>query len=84
MGLTGEAPNDRIHDATPRAAVEGSKIRPKRRLVQPPLFHAASQDFGRKRFPLDQADDASAWARHSESEVESADAGAEREYVEGR
>lgn len=82
-GLAGEARNDKIHDATPRVAVEGCKIRPNRCLVQPPFLHSRSQYFGTERFPLDVADSASASARQMESEVESANAGAEGEHVEG-
>ena len=39
------AANEAIHDATPRAAVEGSQIRPYRRVIQACLFHARRQDF---------------------------------------
>jgi len=41
--LTRVAASDAIHDATPRAAVEGSQIRPNRGLVQASLFHTRSQ-----------------------------------------
>ncbi len=37
--------NDAIHQATPRAAVEGSDIRPNRRRIQPSRFHAVDQRF---------------------------------------
>jgi hypothetical protein len=38
-GLAGIPGRDQIHTAEQRAAVEGSKIRPHRRRIQPPFFH---------------------------------------------
>jgi len=76
-GLAREAANEAIHDAAPRAAVEGSQIRPNRRIIQPPFFHARRQDFAAVGFVFNAADDASSRDRHSDAEVESAAAGAD-------
>ena len=74
-GLAGVSSSDTIHFATPRSAVEGSKIRPNRRRVHESFFHFRSQDFAAVSFPLDHTDDASIWDRQTEAEVESADSG---------
>jgi hypothetical protein len=74
--LAGEASNDEIHAATPRAAVEGAHVRPDRRVIQDPPLHARCQDRGCVGFPLhvaDRASDSSA----AESKVDPADAGEE-------
>jgi hypothetical protein len=72
-----------IHNATPRAAVEGLEIRPNRRRVQASFFHARSQDVGGIGFDLHSTDEASSRHRHSNAEVESPGSGAERQDVEG-
>jgi hypothetical protein len=79
------AANDAIHDSTPRAAVEGSEVRPDRCRIQGFLFHASSQDRGGERFPLNVADCASRSACcEVKSEVESAVPGTEGQHVDGR
>lgn len=83
-GEAGEPPSDEIHCSTPRASVEGSEVRPDRRRIQPPFFHARCQDRGRKGFPLDVTDCADSRAGGSKSEVDSSDPGAEGDGVEGR
>lgn len=82
--LAGEARSDAIHDAAPRAAVEGSEIRPNRRVIQGFVRHARSQDRAGIGFVLNEADDASSWDRQPEAEVESPDSGAETKHSEGR
>jgi hypothetical protein len=76
--LTRDAAKDAVHEASPRASVEGSEVTPDRRCVQPPFFHAADQYAGRIGFPLDVTDRASSEACSSESvaeaEVEASDA----------
>ena len=69
--------NDAIHDSTPRAAIEGSKIRPNRRVIQGFFLHAAIQERAVVAFPLNAADDSSRRDRHSQAEVESPASGAE-------
>jgi len=76
--------SDEIHDSTPRLAVEGSQIRPNRARVQPPFFHARSQDRAGIGFDLDSTDRASSSERHSDAEVEPAGSGGEGQHVDGR
>lgn len=82
-GLAWEAPNDRLNDSTPRLAIEGSQIRPNRRLVKESLFHARSQNFAGIGFVLHVAYDSSSRERHSEAEIESAGSGAQGQSVDG-
>jgi hypothetical protein len=70
--------SDDINAATPFFAVEGSQIRVNRRVLKRPFFHASLQDFADRVLPLHETDCSSAWNRQSDSEIESADAGAER------
>ena len=72
-----------IHQATPRAAVEGSEIRPYRRRVQEFLFHVRRQNLAGKRLDLDMADDASSRLRQAQSKLESPGAGAQGQNREG-
>jgi hypothetical protein len=81
--LTRDAASDAIHRSTPRSAVEGSEISPKRRRVKASVFHPLSQDEGSRCFVFHPTDDASSWLRHSDAEVESAGSGAEAKHVEG-
>jgi len=78
------ARNDAIHEAAPRAAVEGSEIRPYRRLVQATVSHRRSQDLAGEGFDLHVADRSSARERQSDAKVESPGSGAEGQHVEGR
>lgn len=77
------ARNDAIHDSAPRAAIEGSKIRPNSRVIQGFLFHARIQDAADVTFPLNAADDASRRDRHSDADVEHPGSGAEGQDVKG-
>jgi hypothetical protein len=81
--LAGVAANEAIHDATPRAAVEGSEIAPQRARIQAALFHARAKEAGDVGFSLNATDDASARTRQSDGEIESAVAGAEGEDTPG-
>ena len=82
--LARETGSDAIHDSTPRAAVEGGKIRPHRRLIQGAFFHAARQYLAAVGFPLQVADDSRRWKREPQSEVETSDARTQGKDVEGR
>jgi hypothetical protein len=82
-GLARVARSDEIHDSTPRAAVEGSQIRPKRRCTQRSFLHARSQDFAGEGFDLNSADEASSWDRHVDAEVESPGSGRDGQHVRG-
>ena len=84
--LTRESASDVIHDATPRAAVEGRNVTPDRRRIQPPLFHARDQDRGGIGFPLDETDGAGGASESgeetAEAKLEAGSPGEEGESVE--
>jgi hypothetical protein len=82
-GLARVARSDEIHDSTPRCAVEGSQIRPNRRVIQRSFFHARSQDFAGEGFDFNSADEASIRDRHSDAEIEAPGSGGERQHVDG-
>jgi hypothetical protein len=67
---------DEIHRATPRAAIEGCEIVPDRRAIQRRVFHPGHEDGRGEGFPLDVANGT---APLGQSEVDAADAGAERD-----
>jgi hypothetical protein len=73
------ARNDRVHDATPRRAVEGFDISPDRRVIQETVLHRLDQMAGSEGFPLHVTDRASICDRESESNIEAAPARAEGE-----
>jgi hypothetical protein len=82
--LARESRSDEIHASAPRCAVEGGKIRPTRRVIQGTRFTRCSQVLGAECFPLHTTDRANVGEHHAESELESSDAGAEVEHVDGR
>lgn len=51
-GLAGVPRNDKIHDSTPRAAVEGRQIVPQRRAIQGLVFHTRDENGRRVAFPF--------------------------------
>ncbi len=79
--LTGDAGSDAIHFSAPRAAVEGGKIAPDRRVIQGLRFNLCDQVCDREGFPLHHTDCASAWLGESDSEVEAGVSCAERQDV---
>jgi hypothetical protein len=66
--LAGIPCGEAIHPSTPAVAVKGSHVRPDRRLIQPPVFHARDKDTGGIAFPLDMTNGAG--FRHGEAEAE--------------
>jgi hypothetical protein len=72
VGLAGYPANDAIHEAAPRAAVEGSGIAPHRRLSQDTCAHRLDQMGDGKCLPLDVAHRASAWDCQLEGKVDAA------------
>lgn len=84
MGLAREARNDEIHEAAPRAAVEGRNVAPDRRRIQEAFVHARDQERGSEGFPLRVQDRASASAGETDPEVEASGSGAQGRDVEGR
>jgi hypothetical protein len=68
------ARSERIHDATPRAAIEGSQIRPHRSLNQTARFHRRCQVLDGEGFPLHPTDRAKASQSQFQSEVETCSA----------
>lgn len=81
--LAGVAANDAIHDSTPRAAVEGSEIRPHRRVIQGIRLHLFHQCRDRERFDLHITDRSSIGKSQVDSKVEAGSSGAEAEDFEG-
>lgn len=82
-GLAGVSRKDEIHCSTPRAAVEGSQIRPHRRCSQVFLLHARRQDFAARGFDLHVADCSSVWNSKVDTEVKSCDTGTEGQHSWG-
>ena len=73
------ARSEEIHDAAPRAAVEGAKVRPNRSRVQGAVCKTRRQEERSRRFDFHVADRASARQSESESKGEAGVTGAERE-----
>lgn len=82
MRLARDAANEAIHDATPRAAVEGGDIAPYRSLTQETLLHRCDQVAGGEGLPLHEHDAASAWHCQFDAEIKSSASGAEADDVE--
>lgn len=76
-GLTGEPCHNAIHCSTPRAAVEGGKVSPHRRVVKRSVFKTRRQDLSNRKVDLHIADCASVFDSETESEVVPANTGAE-------
>jgi hypothetical protein len=72
--LTGIPCSDEIHDSAPRLAVEGREIVPDRSAIQGRVFHPRHEHGRGEGFPLDEANGA---APLGQSEIDSADAGAQ-------
>jgi len=73
--LAGVSRRDAIHDATPRAAVEGGEIVPDRSPIQGTVRHARHQRGGGMGFPLHETDGAVAVGDEPDSELEPANPG---------
>jgi hypothetical protein len=78
-GLAWESRNDQIHRSAPASSVEGEQVAPHRSVIQTVFAHVLDQNRGGLDIPFHVADRDSAWAGESDSEVESAIAGAERQ-----
>jgi hypothetical protein len=70
--LAGEPASDEIHDATPRAAVEGRNITPDRSRSQGTILHARRQYRSRIGVPLHETDRVSAASLETEREAPAA------------
>jgi hypothetical protein len=81
VGLARQTCNEAIHDAAPRLAVEGGKVRPNRRRMYDPCFHERNKLALGIGFPLDVSDCSRHDSKMAESgfksKVKHADAGAE-------
>jgi hypothetical protein len=75
-GLAGESRSDEIHRATPRSAIEGANVIPDWSKVKGIVFHAGSEDRCREGGVFDIADGSDIGGK-SQSQVESADTGAQ-------
>lgn len=78
-GLAGVAASDEIHDSTPRAAIEGLEVVPDRSAIQGRFAHPRHEDGRAEGFPLDVTNSPGGRDGKLDSEVKSADSGAERE-----
>lgn len=83
-GLAGESRQEAIHRSTPRSSVEAAEIAPDRSFIQGSVAHARDQYRDVVCFPLDVTYCASSGNNQPQSEVESADTGAEGQGSEGR
>ena len=77
--LTRVTANDSIHEAAPRARVEGLEIGPNRRVIQDSGAHRFDQYAGSRDFVLHVADCASASESAVNAEVESSSTAGETE-----
>lgn len=83
FALARVAANEAIHEATPRAAVEGSGIRPHRSRIQESRLHKCHQPRDGRGLPLHQADASSAGNCQLDAEIKPSASGAEGEDIEG-
>jgi hypothetical protein len=82
--LAGETANDEIHPSAIEFRWEGSNVSPDRSRIQGFFFHASPQNRGSEGFPLHETATASSSKDLLDGEVETADAGEERQISEGR
>jgi hypothetical protein len=75
--LAGIAGRDETNLATPRAAVEGSKVRPDRRVIQGLVCHPRHESGRSECVPLDIANSSISGFGQMQAELEPADTGAE-------
>lgn len=75
--LTRISSNDASHFSAPRAAVEGSNVRPDRSLVQIPFAHSRRKDERCRDLPLHVTDCSSPGEGSLETKIESSNSGAE-------
>lgn len=85
--LAGIARSEDMNESTPASSVEGEKVGPDRCRMKPPRIHRRDQACCGSGFPLhvtDASDSLSATVQgERDSELKSADAGAEGQCVEG-
>lgn len=81
--LAGISGSDEMNAAAPRAAIEGSKVRPDRRRMKPPALHRRDQRGSGSGFPLHVSDRAMSGFDKVDADVESADACADGDAVPG-
>lgn len=75
-GLAGEPRRDAIHEAAPRAAVEGCKVVPDRSPIQGRVFHPRHEEGRSEGFPLNESHSAVIFSEgEPESELQSSDPG---------
>ena len=79
--LAREPASDSIHKPAPRLAVEGSDVRPHRRVVESLVCNARRQNAGRLNFPLDVADAASVRQSKSDGELKTSGSAEEADVV---
>ncbi len=82
-GLAWISASEDMNLSTPRAAVEGGNVIPDRRLIQGLVFHPCHEGGRREGFPLDVTNRAVSGFCDMQAELQSADAGAKGNSVEG-
>jgi hypothetical protein len=78
-GITG---SEDTNAATPREAVEGSKVTPDRRLIQGLVRHPSHESGRSVAFPLDETNSSIGWLCDVQAEVKAGIAGAQGEPEE--
>jgi hypothetical protein len=81
-GLAGISASEDMNLATPRAAVEGGNVVPDRCLIQGLVCHPRHESGRGECFPLDVTNRPVSGLCDVQTELEAADAGAERDSVE--
>jgi hypothetical protein len=74
-----EACRNDVHQASQAASIERCEIAPNRSGRKAPFFHAERKDFGAGQFPFNVTDRDNASQCDVDCDVESSDAGAERQ-----
>ena len=73
--LAGISSRDAIHCSTPACAVEGSHVRPDRRLIQSSCFHMRDKEARDIGFPLDSTNQLCCWFGKFEAKLKPANTG---------
>lgn len=81
-GLARVARSDKIHDSTPRAAVEGSEVVEDRRRIQGRLFHPGHEDGRSEGVPLDDTHNSQPGEGGPEAQLEPSDAGTKSQTMQ--
>ncbi len=82
--LTRVARSDDLHEATPRLAVEGTKVTPDRRLIQGRVFHPCHESGRSVAFPLNVTNSSQLFCKYDfKCDAQHSGTGAQVEVMEG-